>query len=466
MLFSSITFLYYFLPAVLAAYHLAPRKARNAVLLLASLIFYAWGEPRFAVIMVTTALTGYLAGLLIDRIKQNRMRRLALAAGIFLCLVPLLLFKYGDFAVSNLNLLFTGTLKPLRLVLPIGVSFYTFQILSYVIDVFRREVELERNPFYFLMYVSFFPQLIAGPIVRFQTIADEIRNRRETVQDFAWGVSRFVLGLGKKILLANTLAELARNLSVRGTPSVLSLWVGSLAFTFQIYFDFSGYSDMAIGLGRMFGFHFLENFNYPYLSASVTDFWRRWHMSLGSWFRDYVYIPLGGSRRKPWRVVLNLFAVWLLTGLWHGAAWNFVLWGLFYFALLALERAGLGRILKKLPKVLAISYTFLLVHLGFVLFNADNLAQALSNLKGMFGMSNLPMSDSLAVYYTKSYLPLLLLALIGATPLPARAVQSLGKWRKGLAADWISLTGLGLILILATASMIDGSFNPFLYFRF
>ncbi|NLN61236.1 MAG: MBOAT family protein, partial [Deltaproteobacteria bacterium] len=278
MLFSSITFLYYFLPAVLAVYFVVPPQMKNAVLLAASLVFYTWGEPRFSVIMVTTALSGYLAGLAINHLKQNHLRRLALAAGVIVCLIPLFLFKYGDFIISNLSRLLPVTLTPLKLALPIGVSFYTFQILSYVVDVYRKDLEAERNPFYFLMYVSFFPQLIAGPIVRFQTISSEIRSRKVTAELFASGISRFVCGLGKKILIANTLAEFARNLSTGGASSILSLWMGSLAFTLQIYFDFSGYSDMAIGLGSMFGFHFLENFNYPYLSRSVTEFWRRWHM--------------------------------------------------------------------------------------------------------------------------------------------------------------------------------------------
>ncbi|NLB27926.1 MAG: MBOAT family protein, partial [Clostridiaceae bacterium] len=292
------------------------------------------------------------------------------------------------------------------------------------------------------------------------------RNRKVTAELFASGITRFICGLGKKILIANTLAEFARNLSAGGTSSVLSLWIGSLAFTLQIYFDFSGYSDMAIGLGSMFGFHFLENFDYPYLSRSVTDFWRRWHMSLGSWFRDYVYIPLGGSRGSVARTYRNLLIVWLLTGLWHGASWNFVIWGLFYFCILALERADLGKLLKKLPAALALLYTFLLVHMGFVLFNADSLGQALMNLKGMFGLSGLPLTQPMAVYYTKSYLPAMLMATIAATPLPRRALKSLGKWKAAPVSDWIAVTGLAFVLVFSTASLIDGSFNPFLYFRF
>ena len=418
MLFSSISFLYYFLPALLAAYYLLPGSWRNAVLLLASLVFYAWGEPRFAIIMVSPALTGNLAGLLLARLTGPRLRRLVMLAGVGLTLLPLLVFKYGDFFIDNLNRLSPGLLAPLKLALPIGVSFYTFQILSYVLDVYKGQVKTERNPFYFLMYVAFFPQLIAGPIVRFQTIQDQIRDRRVSLDDFAYGVGRFSLGLGKKVLLANNLAEIGLNLSQAGSRTVLSLWLTALAFTLQIYFDFSGYSDMAIGLGRLFGFQFLENFNYPYLSRSVSDFWRRWHMSLGSWFRDYVYIPLGGSRKGSLRTYGNLLIVWLLTGFWHGAAWNFLAWGLFYFVLLALERAGLGQRLAKWPPVLSTLYTFILVLLGFVIFNADSMTAAWQNLAGMFGAASLPAADAMTLYYARSYAPTLVLALLGATPLP------------------------------------------------
>lgn len=466
MLFSSISFLYYFLPALLLAYFVLPRKWRNAVLLLASLVFYAWGEPRFAIIMVSTALTGYLAGLLIDRLTGPRLRRLVMLAGVGLTLLPLLIFKYGDFFIDNLNRLSPGLLAPLKLALPIGVSFYTFQILSYVLDVYKGQVKTEKNLFYFLMYVAFFPQLIAGPIVRFQTIQDQIRDRRVSLDDFAYGVGRFSLGLGKKVLLANNLAEIGLKLSQADSRTVLSLWLTALAFTLQIYFDFSGYSDMAIGLGRLFGFHFLENFNYPYLSRSVSDFWRRWHMSLGSWFRDYVYIPLGGSRRGTLRTFGNLLIVWLLTGFWHGAAWNFLVWGLFYFALLALERAGLGQRLAKWPPVLSTLYTFTLVLLGFVIFNADSMTAAWQNLAGMFGAASLPAADSMALYYARSYAPTLLLAILGATPLPKYLFEKLKGERGDFLYDLVSLMGMVAILVLSTGSLIDGSFNPFLYFRF
>lgn len=465
MLFSSLTFLYYFLPAVLVLYFILPAGWRNGLLLLASLFFYAWGEPRFSIIMVSTAMTGYLAGLLTGRLEDDRKRRAAMITGVALTLVPLILFKYGGFITDNLNLIFQDRLAPLRLVLPIGVSFYTFQILSYVVDVYRREVEVEKNPLYFLMYVSFFPQLIAGPIVRFQTIQAEIRDRKVTLDLFASGVRRFIVGLGKKVLLANILAELGQKISQQAERTVLALWILALAFTLQIYFDFSGYSDMAIGLGRMFGFHFLENFDYPYLSRSITEFWRRWHMSLGSWFRDYVYFPLGGSRTGKWKVIRNLLIVWLMTGFWHGAAWNFIVWGLFYFVLLLIERAGFKKILDRLPAPLSILYTFFWVLIGFVLFNANSLTEGLSNLSGMLGLGGLKFSDSLALYYLKSYLPTLLMAGLAATPWPKRLYMSLRSKSEGL-MEYAGMAGLLLLFVFTTGSLIDGSFNPFLYFRF
>lgn len=411
-------------------------------------------------------MTGYLSGRVIDRLNSENKRKEALIVGLALVLVPLLLFKYGDFFIRNIDQVFPGMLSPLGLVLPIGVSFYTFQILSYVIDVYRREVEVEKNPFYFLMYVSFFPQLIAGPIVRFQTIQEEIRNRKVSLELFSSGITRFVTGLGKKILIANLLAEFGQQLNLSGTRSVLSLWAGALAFTFQIYFDFSGYSDMAIGLGRMFGFHFLENFDYPYLSQSITEFWRRWHMSLGSWFRDYVYIPMGGSRVSSWKMIRNLLVVWLLTGFWHGASWNFVVWGLFYFILLQLERIGLSKILDKAGSAVRVIYTFFFVNLGFVLFNADSLTEALSNIGGMFGGQALKLWDPLTLYYVQSYALVFLLAIVASTPYPKRLWERIRNWKSGFMMDTVAALGVFMVLFLSTAQLVDGSFNPFLYFRF
>ncbi len=465
MLFSSISFLYYFLPAVLLLYFVVPVRLKNPILLLASLLFYAWGEPRFTIIMLTTALTGYGAGLVLDRL-QGRGRPAALSAGLFLTAAPLLLFKYGDFFIQNLNSLTQSSIASLGLVLPIGVSFYSFQILSYLLDVYRKEVEVERNPLHFLLYVSLFPQLIAGPIVRFKTVQEEIRERRVSLDLFASGASRFTVGLGKKVLLANNLAELGLNLGSQGGQSVLSLWLLALAFSLQIYFDFSGYSDMAIGLGRIFGFHFQENFIYPYISRSLTEFWRRWHISLGSWFRDYIYIPLGGSRGTLAKTVRNLLIVWLLTGLWHGAAWTFVFWGLFHFLLLALERAGLGKLLDKLPAFISIPATFLQVTVGFVLFKAENFLEAWESIRGMFGLLSLPLSDPLSIYYAKAFTLTLLIALVAATPLPKRIFDRVRDGQAGLLPDLATATGILLVLVLSTGSLINGSFNPFLYFRF
>ena len=468
MTFSSVTFLYFFLPSVLAIYYIVPDRLKNVILLLASLVFYFWGEPRFAVIMVLTALMGFGGGMLLGRIKMPRLRRAVMALSITLCLIPLLLFKYGDFIIANVRVLFQNDLPFLRLALPIGVSFYTFQVVSYVIDVYRKTVEPERNPFLFVMYVSLFPQLIAGPIVRFSDVQRHLRKRVVSLDSVASGIVRFVTGLGKKVLIANTLAELGRELGATPVPSVLSLWLSAFAFTLQIYFDFSGYSDMAIGMGRMFGFSFPENFRYPYLSKSVTEFWRRWHMTLGEWFRDYVYIPLGGSRGSWLTRVRNLLIVWLLTGLWHGAAWNFIAWGLFYFVVLSIERIGLSKVLEKMPSVLRVVYTFLLVMLGFVLFNADSLGEALNHLKGMFGLSSLPLVDHVSLYYGRSYAITLLIAVVASTPLIKTLSKrlSLRSMTARRTIDCAVIVGVIGTMTLVTAWLVNGSFNPFLYFRF
>lgn len=391
-----------------------------------------------------------------------------MALSITLCLIPLLLFKYGDFIIANVRVLFQNDLPFLRLALPIGVSFYTFQVVSYVIDVYRKTVEPERNPFLFVMYVSLFPQLIAGPIVRFSDVQRHLRKRVVSLDSVASGIVRFVTGLGKKVLIANTLAELGRELGATPVPSVLSLWLSAFAFTLQIYFDFSGYSDMAIGMGRMFGFSFPENFRYPYLSKSVTEFWRRWHMTLGEWFRDYVYIPLGGSRGSWLTRVRNLLIVWLLTGLWHGAAWNFIAWGLFYFVVLSIERIGLSKVLEKMPSVLRVVYTFLLVMLGFVLFNADSLGEALYHLKGMFGLSSLPLADSVSLYYGRSYAITLFIAVVASTPIFKKLSKQLSSRSTAArcAIDCAVIVGVIGTMTLVTAWLVNGSFNPFLYFRF
>ena len=464
MVFSSIPFLYYFLPAVLAVYFLTPRKGKNAVLLLASLIFYGWGELRLLPLMVFTIGLCYVCGLGIER-SRNRKKRWLLAS-IVISVGLLGVFKYADFFIGSLNAV-TGLKIPLlHLALPVGISFYTFQCLSYTIDVYRGSVPAQKSLINFGAYVALFPQLIAGPIVRYADIAPELTRRRHTLTDAAAGARRFVVGLGKKVLIANVLYELMSAFLQSTQPSVLFTWLYAVACALQIYFDFSGYSDMAVGLGRIFGFHFPENFRYPFLSGSVTEFWRRWHISLGSWFRDYVYIPLGGSRCSRSRWLLNVFLVWGLTGLWHGAAWNFVLWGLFFAVLLAAEKLWYGHGLEK-TRLLKHLYMLPLLAVSFVLFNAANLPAAGQQIAALFGFGGLPASGVESLYYLRSYAVVLLIALLGATPLPAKAVQRLRDTSAGSAVlSAAEPVALVLLLALCTAYLVDGSFNPFLYFRF
>ena len=466
MVFSGIPFLYYFLPATVLLYLAAPRKLKNAVLLLASLVFYAWGEQRLVLLFAATILLGWLLGLLIERFRGKVWSRVFLWLSVLTTLGLLGYFKYADFFIESLNSAFGLSMPLLRVALPIGISFYTFQILSYTIDVYRGDVAAQRNLIDFAAYVSMFPQLIAGPIVRYSDIAGQLTARTHRLDKVASGVRRFVVGLGKKVLIANVLGQLCTQFRQTAQPSVLFHWLYAVAFMLQIYFDFSGYSDMAIGLGRLFGFDFPENFNYPYISKSITEFWRRWHITLGSWFRDYVYIPLGGNRRGIGRQLFNILVVWMLTGLWHGAAWNFVLWGVFYALLLTAEKLGLKKALDA-HGALGHVYVLLAVLLGFVLFNADSLGQAAQDIAGMFSFGKLPLFSAEAVYYLRSYGVVLLLAVLGATPLPKRAIAALSGNRK-LARGWnvlepLLLTGL---LLVVTAYLVDGSFNPFLYFRF
>ena len=461
MLFSSIPFLYYYLPAVLLLYFLAPWKLKNMVLLLTSLVFYGWGEPKLLFLMIFTIAAFYLCGLATGRTDNPQRKKfwmiLAVAIGIGL----LCIFKYADFFISSVNAATGLGLPLLRLALPVGISFYTFQGLSYVIDVYRGDVPTQKNLISFGAYVTLFPQLIAGPIVRYSDVNRELEERTHSLEKISLGLRRFLVGLAKKIILADNFALLMKLFRESSEPSVLFYWMYAIAFTLNIYFDFSGYSDMAIGLGKIFGFHFLENFNYPYLSKSITEFWRRWHMSLGSWFRDYVYIPMGGNRVSRPRWVLNILTVWMLTGLWHGAAWNFVLWGLMFAVLLLVEK-WLPQ-LQKLPALLRHSYVLLLVVISFVLFNAESLSQAGSDLAGMFGFGGVPVVTTETLYYLKSYLPLLLAGIVGATPVVRNAALRLQKkdW------SWLLQTAVAaLLLLVCTAYLVDGSFNPFLYFRF
>ncbi len=454
MIFSSIPFLYYFLPLALLLCYLVPSRARNAFLLLASLVFYAWGEPKYLPVMAAATALGYGFGLATQRFR--RFRKPLLVLSIVSSLGFLLYFKYADFFLENLNGL-GGNVPLLRLALPVGISFYTFQILSYTVDVYRGEVRAQRNPIDLACYVTFFPQLIAGPIVRYKDIAAQLRDRPQNLDNLRLGTGRFLVGLGKKVLLANLLGEVCAAWRVTADPSVLFSWLYAISYTLHIYFDFSGYSDMAIGLGKLFGFSFPENFNYPYISRSVTEFWRRWHMSLGTWFRDYVYIPLGGNRKGKGRQFLNILIVWMLTGFWHGAAWNFLLWGLYFALLLMAEKAGLpvhGR-----------TYTLAAVVLGFVLFDASSLSSALACVKGLFGLGGLPPVSTQGLYLLKSNLVLLAVAILGATPAPKRLWEQLEAKAPRLSAG-LAPIGMAALLLVSTACLVDGSYNPFLYFRF
>ena len=467
MLFSSIPFLYYFLPLVLAVYFLTPRAGKNAVLFLSSLLFYAWGEPKFCIFMLLSILQGYVFGRLIEKHAQNKKRsKLFLTASVALSLALLAYCKYADFFLSSVNAVTGLSFKLLHVTLPIGISFYTFQILSYVVDVYRGSVPAQKSFLKLGTYIAMFPQLIAGPIVRYADIAPQLDSRQTTLEDVSSGACRFVIGLSKKVLLANVLYELITAVQQSRDLSVLYFWLYAVSFARQLYFDFSGYSDMAIGLGRIFGFRFQENFNYPYISGSITEFWRRWHISLGSWFRDYVYIPLGGNRVSKAKWLRNILVVWMLTGLWHGASWNFVLWGLGFAVLLVAEKLVYGRLLQR-THVLKHVYTLLLVTLSFVLFNADSVSEAVSQLGAMFGAGGLPLVSTEGVYYLKSYAGTFLFAAIGATPLVSNAISRFGKTRFGAQALTV-LQPLVMLALLAacTAFLVDGSFNPFLYFRF
>ena len=461
MLFSSVTFLFYFLPAVLILYFLVPRFLKNTVLLISSLIFYGWGEPKLLFLMIFTILMFFGCGLMIERSRTQKGKKLWLTVSIVISIGLLALFKYADFFIDSINAVTGLSIPLLRLALPVGISFYTFQSLSYTIDVYRGNVPAQRNPISFGAYVALFPQLIAGPIVRYVDVARELNERTHSWEDFCLGLRRFLVGLGKKILIADNFALLMKLFRESEGKSVLLYWLYAVAFMLNIYFDFSGYSDMAIGLGRIFGFRFIENFNYPYLSKSVTEFWRRWHMSLGSWFRDYIYIPMGGNRVSRGRWVFNILTVWMLTGLWHGAAWNFVLWGLMFGILLMIEKWVPA--LQKLPNWLRHGYVLLIVCLSFVLFNADSLSQALSDMGGMFGFARVPLVNAESLYYLRSYAPLFVMGVVGATPIVRDTARKIGEKPYGAVLE---IGMMAVLLIVCSAYLVDGSFSPFLYFRF
>ena len=466
MIFSGIPFLYFFLPAVILLYAVSPTKLKNAVLLAANIFFYAWGERLLALVFIGSILLGWALGLLIAKFRGKPAARAFLTVSVLADLGLLGYFKYTDFFISNFNSLTGMSVPLLKIALPIGISFYTFQILSYTVDVYRGTVRAQKNLINFALYVSLFPQLIAGPIVRYCDVEEQLSRHTHSVESTADGISRFAVGLGKKVLLANVFGELCTSFRGTSDPSVLFFWLYAASFMLQIYFDFSGYSDMAIGLGKMFGFTFMENFNYPYVSASITEFWRRWHISLGSWFRDYVYIPLGGNRKGIAKQMRNILIVWFLTGFWHGAAWNFIFWGLFYAALLLAEKLWLKKFLDS-HKAIGHIYVLFAVLLGFVLFNAADLSQLTDDVSGLLGLKGVPLISAETLYFLRSYGFTIIIGIIGCTPLPKLAVQSLGK--KKLPAAVLEIAepvGVLLLLLAVTAYLVDGSFNPFLYFRF
>lgn len=473
MIFSSLLFLFRFLPAVLVVYYIVPPGLRNLVLLLFSLLFYAWGEPVYIILMIVSILVSYTGGIIVDSQKKRGNHGAAKTALVISSVVSLSLlgfFKYADFAIGTVNSLTGMDLELLHLALPIGISFYTFQTMSYTIDVYRGEAQVQKNLISFGAYVTMFPQLIAGPIVTYKTIDKQLRSRKETSEQFAVGIHRFMIGLGKKVLLANNAGALwnvIQGMTYEQLP-VLTAWMGLAAYTFQLYFDFSAYSDMAIGLGHMFGFRFLENFNYPYISKSITEFWRRWHISLGTWFRDYVYIPLGGNRAGTLRHIRNIFVVWLLTGFWHGADWNFVIWGIYYGVLLLIEKFFLGKYLKKLPSVFQHIYCMFFVMIGWNLFVFDDMGRGLDFMRALFGGYGQGLFDQETVYLLYNNMILLVILLVGSTQLPKKIGERLCRALAGCDAAVIVVKNVfyAAIFLLSVAWLVDASFNPFLYFRF
>lgn len=467
MVFSSTTFLFLFLPAVLILYYnpiIKNLAFRNAVLIASSIFFYAWGEPFFVVLMFISIMLNWLFGLGVAKFKDKSLpkAKLFVALSVIVNLGMMFVFKYLTFTLENINALFSSNINTLDIALPIGISFFTFQAMSYVIDVYRGKGDVQKNPFNVALYISFFPQLIAGPIVRYQTIAEQINLRKENFEDFSNGVYRFMLGFCKKVLIANNVASVADEIFGMEEMSVATAWVGAIAYTLQIFFDFAGYSEMAIGLGKMFGFHFLENFDYPYISKSVSEFWRRWHMSLGTWFRDYVYFPLGGSRVKTKsRLIFNLFVVWLLTGVWHGANWTFVVWGLLYFVLLAFEK------LTKFPEKIGFLnhiYTMLFVIIGWVLFRSESIAEAINYLKTMFFISGAELFDEKTLFFLDNYKFYLIAGVLASLPILPKLREKITKGKKLYEA--VAAVALLVTFIISLTFTVKGAYNPFIYFNF
>lgn len=463
MLFTSISFLYYFLPLVLIIYFIVPRKYKNLILFIFSLLFYFYGEPKYIFLMLIEIFVAYIGAILVDKYKSKDIFIFI----IFIHILLLVIFKYTDFIIEIFNNVFNFNLKLFNISLPIGISFYTFQIISYIVDVYKGKVKVQKNFLKLATYISLFPQLIAGPIVRYESIEKELDDRKETFEDFSYGVRRFVIGLFKKVLIANILGELITKFNLIDERSVLLYWIFSISYMLQVYFDFSAYSDMAIGLGRMFGFHFLENFNYPYISKSITEFWRRWHISLGTWFRDYVYIPLGGNRVNKIKFLRNIIIVWLLTGIWHGASLNFCIWGLFFGIMLIIEKFSFNKYLEKIPSFIRRIYVLFIVMISFIIFGSSNMNDAFNTIKGLFGFNKEVFINNYTIYYLKNYLFVLILAILLSTPLIKKLVLKLKKncFIKKL-FDILEIVSIPIILVIVTSYLIDNSYNPFLYFRF
>ena len=465
MLFTSISFLYYFLPALIIIYFITPKKYKNIILLIASLLFYFYGEPKYVFLMIVEIVIAYIGAILIDKYKSQSKNILIIT--LFIHVFLLIIFKYTDFIIQTINDISNANIKLLNIALPIGISFYTFQIISYVIDVYNGKVKVQKNIINLATYISLFPQLVAGPIVRYQTVEKELDDRVHSFNNFAYGIRRFSIGLAKKVLIANALGELCTKAFVLNETTVIFYWIFGISYMLQLYFDFSAYSDMAIGLGRIFGFNFPENFNYPYISKSITEFWRRWHISLGTWFKDYVYIPLGGNRDGKYKQIRNILIVWLLTGIWHGANWTFLIWGLLFGIILIIEKIFLNKFMEKLPSFIKRIYVLFIVMILFIIFNAENMSVALTNIKGLFGMNGEVFINDYTLHYLKSYLPLLIIAFFGATPFIKILIDKLRKNK--YANNIINILEpilIVMILVVVTSYLIDNSYNPFLYFRF
>ncbi|MBE5805454.1 MAG: MBOAT family protein [Clostridiales bacterium] len=482
MVFSSITFLFYFLPIVIAIYYIVPNKLKNIILLIFSLLFYFYGEPKYVFLMILSVIITYIFGIIIE--KFPKYKKVNMVMFLIISLGFLIYFKYMNFLIQNINLWLKNKIDFINVLLPIGISFYTFQMISYVVDVYRKQAKVQKNIMKLALYISLFPQLIAGPIVRYTTIEEELENRKCTFEKFAIGVRRFIIGLGKKVLIANSLGELNEIFLASNDNSVLFYWMYGISVMLQIYFDFSGYSDMAIGLGKMFGFDFLENFNYPYIAKSITDFWRRWHISLSSWFRDYVYIPLGGNRCNKIKWLRNILIVWFLTGMWHGAAWNFILWGIYFGIILIIEKLikvkfdkiKQRKTVRILHRILSRIYVLTIVMISFIIFNTEGIQEIKNILCGLLGFGNYVLVSNESLYYLSSYLGIFIVAFISATPVFSMLCRKYFFYTKensqkkelvfSRILNLLEPVYLLFIFVISVSYIIDGSFNPFLYFRF